>query len=606
MANRLASEASAYLKQHADQPVDWYPWGEEALARARREDKPIFLSIGYSTCHWCHVMARESFADSEVAERLRENFIAVKVDREERPDLDMLYMLACQFFTGGGGWPLSVFITPEGVPFFAGTYFPKEGGRMLNVPGFVEILDYLSRRWREDREGLLKNGREVVRLLNSVSEVRPVERPLSVDLLGEAARQLDENFDAGHGGFGGAPKFPAPHQLLFLLRWQRRSGAPIALEMVEKTLAGMAGGGIFDHLGGGFHRYSVDAAWQIPHFEKMLYDQAMLILALAEAQARAPQPLYGETVAATFAWLRREMLSPEGLFYTAQDADSEGVEGKYYVWTRDEIETLLGDRAELFCRHYGVDGPGNFAEIPGTSVLRRVADADSAAKDENREQTLAECRAELLAARSRRPAPFIDKKILCAWNGLLIAALARAGEVFERPDYRETAMQAARALKKHLGRAGNRLNRCLENGSGTAVCGFLDDYAFTIQGLLELAGDERQSEFLDEARKLTETANRLFWDEAGERFFYAGSEAEKLVARNLELHDGALPASNSAMILNLLKLFSLTGERQWFEQAEKALARGAALAEKTPLLYLHYLNGLDEYLRLSEQPPAQT
>jgi len=598
VANHLAGEASAYLRQHADQPVDWYPWGEEARARARREDKPIFLSIGYSTCHWCHVMARESFADKEVAARLREGFIAVKVDREERPDLDMLYMLACQFFTGGGGWPLSVFITPEGIPFFAGTYFPKHGGRQLNVPGFFEILDYLGRRWREDRESLLKNGREVVRLLNSISEVRPVDHPLSIDLLGEAARQLGENFDAEHGGFGGAPKFPSPHQLLFLLRWQQRSGARIAGEMVEKSLAGMARGGIFDHLGGGFHRYSVDATWQVPHFEKMLYDQAMLVLAYSEAQALAPQSFYGEVVEGVFGWLTGEMQSPEGLFYAAQDADSEGVEGRYYVWSQSEINEILGDQAEFFCRHYGVDEKGNFAEIPGTSVLRRVTTPEAA--DTDLESRLKACREKLLAARRQRTAPFIDQKLICAWNGLMIAALARAGEVFARPNYRQTAIRAARQLKKRFGRSENRLNRCPESENGPPIPGFLDDYAFTIQGLLALADGEHGDEFLEEARQLTATVNRLFWDAAGERFFYSGSEAEKLVARNLELHDGALPSSNSAMILNLLQLSSLTGERQWLQQAEKALARGAALAEKTPLLYLHYLSGLDEYLKQAQ------
>ncbi|NPA24796.1 MAG: thioredoxin domain-containing protein [Deltaproteobacteria bacterium] len=595
MANKLADQASAYLRQHADQPVDWYPWGPEALEKARAEDKPIFLSIGYSTCHWCHVMARESFADNEVADKLRADYVAVKVDREERPDLDQLYMLACQFFTGGGGWPLSIFMTPDGVPFFAGTYFPKRGGRYLNVPGFVEILDYLAGRWRNERESLLKNGREVVRLLRSMAEVKPLDRPLSVDLLGAAAEQLAENFDAENGGFGEAPKFPSPHQLLFLLRWHQRSDSRIALEMVEKTLAAITAGGIFDHLGGGFHRYAVDKQWRIPHFEKMLYDQAMLILALSEAAVLGDPSRYREPVAAVISWLTREMRCTDDLFAAAQDADSEGVEGAYYVWTRAQIEEVLGERAGLFCRHYGVEEDGNFPEIKGANVLRRVTEAG----DAELEAELADCRQKLFVARSRRPAPFIDTKVLAAWNGLLIAALARAGAVFEEAEWQRLAAAAARKLELLLGREHDRLWRCRTAADEPGIPAFLDDYAFFIWGLLELAASDTEKPlFLEKARRLTETVNRLFWDEKGERFYFSGSDAESLVARNLELHDGALPASNSAMILNLLGLYRLTGEKRYFEQAEKVLGRGAGLAGQTPLLYLHYLSALDEYLRI--------
>ncbi len=595
MANQLADQPSAYLRQHADQPVDWYPWGPEALEKARAEDKPIFLSIGYSTCHWCHVMARETFADTEVAERLRADYVAVKVDREERPDLDQLYMLACQFFTGGGGWPLSLFITPDGVPFFAGTYFPKRGGSHLNIPGFIEILDYLAGRWRNERESLLKNGREVVRLLRSMSEVKPLDRPLSVDLLGAAAEQLAENFDAANGGFGEAPKFPSPHQLLFLLRWHRRSDSRIAFEMVEKTLAAITAGGIYDHLGGGFHRYAVDRQWRIPHFEKMLYDQAMLLLALSEAAALGDPSRYREPVAATISWLTREMRCPGDLFAAAQDADSEGVEGAYYVWTRARIEEVLGERAGLFCRHYGVEEDGNFPEIKGANVLRRVTEAG----DAKLEAELADCRRKLFVARSRRPAPFIDTRILASWNGLLVAALARAGSVFKEPGWLDLAAAAARNLEKLLGRDDDRLWRCRPAPGEPGIPAFLDDYAFFIWGLLELAaGGVEKTVFLEKARRLVETVNQLFWDAEGECFFYSGSDGERLVARNPELHDGSLPASNSVMILNLLGLYRETGERLYFEQAEKALGRGAGLAGQTPLLYLHYLSALDEYLRL--------
>ncbi len=597
MTNRLQNEASAYLRQHAEQPVDWYPWGEEALAKARSEDKPIFLSIGYSTCHWCHVMAHETFADAEVAKLLRDNFVAIKVDREERPDLDQIYMLSCQFFTGSGGWPLSIFISPEGLPFFAGTYFPKQSNAELKMPGFIEVLHYLSGRWQNDRQGLLANGEKVVDLLRSQQNVPALDEVLSVDLLGNAAEHLHENFDAVNGGFGEAPKFPTPHQLLFLLRWQQRSGAEIALTMVEKTLDKMAAGGIFDHLGGGFHRYAVDRQWQIPHFEKMLYDQAMIALAYTEAFKISGKKLYADVVAAIFAYVERDLKNEAGLFCAAQDADSEGVEGAFYVWTKAQITAELGELAgERFCHHYGVDEAGNFPEIKASSVLHLAEDGvgDEA---EFFPDHLAESREKLFHARSLRPAPFIDNKIVTAWNGLLIAALARAAVVFDNPDYLKTAVVAARALKKISGRDNARLWRLGQvAGSDTATPGFLDDYAYLIWGLIELDRAGGGPEFQVWAQALTVSVNELFWDEKGERFFYSGSDAEKLIARNLELHDGVLPGSNSVMIANLLNLAAAGENSEWREQAEKALGRGAGFAGKTPLLYLHYLSVLSDYL----------
>jgi len=597
MANRLQNEASAYLRQHAEQPVDWYPWGEEALAKARSEDKPIFLSIGYSTCHWCHVMAHETFADAEVARLLRKNFVAVKVDREERPDLDQIYMLSCQFFTGSGGWPLSIFISPEGLPFFAGTYFPKQSNAELKMPGFIEVLNYLSSRWQNERQGLLANGEKVADLLRSQLNVPALEEVLSVDLLGAAAEHLSENFDSENGGFGAAPKFPTPHQLLFLLRWQQRSGSEIALTMVEKTLDKMAAGGIFDHLGGGFHRYAVDKAWQIPHFEKMLYDQAMLALVYSEAFKITGEKLYGDVVAAIFAYVERDLKSEEGLFSAGQDADSEGVEGAFYVWTKAQIIAELGELAgERFCRHYGVDEAGNFPEIKASSVLHLTA-AGAGEDGEVFDEHLAESREKLFRVRALRPAPFIDNKIVTAWNGLMIAALARAAVVFKNSDYLKTAAAAAAALKKSSGRDKNRLWRLGQvAGTTSATPAFLDDYAYLIWGLIELDRAGGGPEFLEWAKELTVTVNELFWDEKGERFFYSGSDAEELIARNLELHDGVLPGSNSVMIANLLNLAAAGGNPEWREQAEKALGRGAGFAAKTPLLYLHYLSVLSDYL----------
>jgi uncharacterized protein YyaL (SSP411 family) len=596
MANRLQHEASAYLRQHAQQPVDWYPWGEEALAKAKSEDKPIFLSIGYSTCHWCHVMAHETFADAEVAGILRDNFVAVKVDREERPDLDQIYMLSCQFFTGGGGWPLSIFITPEGLPFFAGTYFPRQSSSELKMPGFIEILHYLTERWQNGRQALVANGEKVAELLRSQLQVPVLDEVLSVDLLGAGAEHLRENFDAENGGFGGAPKFPTPHQLLFLLRWHQRSGSVIALEMVEKTLDKMAAGGIFDHLGGGFHRYAVDDKWLIPHFEKMLYDQALLALVYTEAFRLSGKKHYGEVVAAIFVYVERELKSKQGLFYAAQDADSDGVEGAFYVWSKAQIKFELGEFAgELFCRHYGVDETGNFPEIPASNVLHLAADAKGSDSPELIER-LAAAREKLFAARSQRTAPFIDEKIVTAWNGLMIVALARAATVFANPDYLQAAETAALALQAVSGRDQNRLWRLGAAGQSNPTPAFLDDYAYLIWGLIEIDHAGGSPKLREWAAQLAFSVNELFWDEKGERFFYSGSDAEELIARNLELHDGVLPGSNSVMIANLLELAETENLPELREQAEKVLGRSASLAAKTPLLYLHYLTVLGDYL----------
>ncbi|MCK5680808.1 thioredoxin domain-containing protein, partial [bacterium] len=546
---------------------------------------------------WCHVMAHETFADAEVAQLLNENFVAVKVDREERPDLDQIYMLSCQFFTGSGGWPLSVFITPEGLPFFAGTYFPKQSDAELKMPGFIEILNYISGRWQSERQGLIANGEKVAELLRSHQlHVPALEEALSADLLGSAAEHLSENFDGENGGFGEAPKFPTPHQLLFLLHWHQRSGSHIAFEMVEKTLAKMAAGGICDHLGGGFHRYAVDKKWQIPHFEKMLYDQAMIALVYTEAYKVSGKQLYAEVVDAIFAYVERDLQGENGLFYAAQDADSEGLEGAFYVWTKAQIKSELGEfEGELFCRHYGVDESGNFPEIEASSVLHLVAENSGEDSPEFIER-LALSREKLFAARALRPTPFVDNKIVTAWNGLMIVALAKAATVFAKPHFLKLAETAAGALKDNCERDNNRLWRLGSAGENVAIPAFLDDYAYLIWGLIELDGAGSDPEFMAWAKKLTVSVNELFWDAQGERFFYSGSDAEKLLARNLELHDGVLPGSNSVMISNLLRLSSAGSDNALYEQAGKALGRGASVAAKTPLLYLHYLTVLGDYL----------
>jgi uncharacterized protein YyaL (SSP411 family) len=464
------------------------------------------------------------------------------------------------------------------------------------MPGFIEVLNYLRSRWQGERTSLIANGEKVAELLRSQLQIPALNEVLSVDLLGAAAEHLYENFDAENGGFGEAPKFPTPHQLLFLLRWQQRSSSEIALAMVEKTLDKMAAGGIFDHLGGGFHRYAVDRKWQIPHFEKMLYDQAMLILVYTEAFKITGKKLYGEVAAAILDYVERDLKGEDGLFYAAQDADSEGVEGAFYVWTKAQIKAELGEfETEFFCRHYGVDESGNFPEIKAGSVLHLAKDYDDKAAPETYER-LASSRKKLFAARTLRPAPFIDNKIVTAWNGLLIAALSQAATVFKNSHYLELAITTATTLKTNAGRDENRLWRLGSSDNASVTPAFLDDYAFLIWGLIELDKAGAAPEFLQWAEKLTASVNELFWDEKGERFFYSGGDAEELIARNLELHDGVLPGSNSVMIANLLSLAATKNSSNEQEQAEKALGRVAGFAAKTPLLYLHYLSVLSDYL----------
>ena len=599
MVNQLAGAASAYLRQHAEQPVAWQPWGEAALTRARTEGKPIFLSIGYATCHWCHVMARESFCDPEVAARLNRDFIPVKVDREERPDLDLLYQLVCQLFTGGGGWPLSLFLAADGTPFFAGTYFPKNAGAELNRPGFIELLDFLARRWAGEREALLENGRRVVALLDTLATAPEAEYPLSLEPLAAAAAGLDENFVPETGGFGPAPRFPAPHQLLFLLAWQRRSGSVRALEMVATTLENIVRGGIFDQLDGGLHRYAVDARWRIPHFEKMLYDQAMLLLALAELEKTAPHSFCRSAAGRIVAWLEREMLTEAGLFAAAVDADSEGEEGAFYLWSRDEITACLGDESGLFFRFFGLEKlpAGEDAAATGRGVLWR---REGPATPDEEARLAGLCR-QLREKRSFRPRPFVDNKLICGWNGLVIAALARAGAVFDRPEWQQLSATTARALLSCLGRSEDRLWRCCDlggdGGRAPEIPGFLEDYAFVIAGLLELAESSPQlADFREQALRLAATARHLFWDDAAGAFFSTPVGGETLIARPLELHDSALPAANSLLLAGFLKLYRLTGEAEYRLLVEKGLARLIGPATETPLLYLSALQVLGDYL----------
>ncbi|MEW6267529.1 MAG: thioredoxin domain-containing protein [Thermodesulfobacteriota bacterium] len=594
LPNRLAREKSPYLLQHAHHPVEWYPWGDEAWTRARAEDKPVFLSIGYATCHWCHVMAHESFEDQDVARTLNERYIALKVDREERPDLDQVYMAACQVLTGQGGWPLTVFLTPEGKPFYAGTYFPRTSrqGRV----GLIELLNQLADKWRSHREIVLKAADQLTQALLDPLETEVASSVPGEESLERAGRLLNQAFDQQWGGFGGPPKFPTPHHLNFLLRRHHRSRDRTALPMVDKTLTAMRRGGIYDHLGFGFHRYSVDEKWLAPHFEKMLYDQALLALAYTEAWQVTGRPLYRRTVEEIFSYLRREMTSPEGGFYTAEDADSQGREGLFYLWRPEEIESVLGpDLGRLFIRIYGVTPAGNFEG--GLSVLHlgrpwaELANGEGLTEIELTD-LMEQARDKLFQTREKRVRPFKDDKVLTAWNGLAIAALAKAGQVLVRPEYIGLAARAADFILDRLGTGQGRLLRRYRLGEAVQAA-YQEDYAFLAWGLIELYQAGFEIGYLEEAIRLTRLMLDLFWDRERGGLFFTGAENERLIARKKETYDGALPSGNSVAALNLLRLGRLTGADDLETKAHEILKAAAGDLTKYPLAHTHLLMALD-------------
>ncbi len=591
--NRLSQEKSPYLLQHAHNPVDWYPWGEEALEKAKQEDKPIFLSIGYSTCHWCHVMARESFEDEEVAKVLNEGFVSVKVDREERPDVDQVYMTVCQAMTGQGGWPLTIIMTPEQKPFFAGTYLPKQAmyGRM----GLMDLLGKISRLWKEERNRAYEAGEQIVgavkEYLNGTEawEAR-------IEIADHAYEQFASQFDEDYGGFGGAPKFPRPHDLLFLLRYYRRTGEPEALQMVTSTLDAMRRGGIFDHLGYGFARYSVDREWLVPHFEKMLYDNALLAIAYLEAYQVTKEKRYADVAREIFQYGLRDMKSPEGAFYSAEDADSEGVEGKFYVWTPREIADVLGEAdAKVFCQAYGVTEEGNFEQQ--TSILNQIGvRLDEVAKScglslEELQSKLAEGRRQLFAAREKRVHPGKDDKILTSWNGLMIAALARGARILGEKEYEHAAAKAVRFISGQLMRKDGRLLARYRDGDA-AYPGYLDDYAFLVWGLMELYEATFQPGYLERAVSLTREMLELFGDKEHGGLYFYGKDAESLFARPKEIYDGATPSGNSVAALNLIRLARLTADETLLHEANRQIRAFAKAVEASPISYSFYLMAL--------------
>ncbi|MBC7237118.1 MAG: thioredoxin domain-containing protein [Chloroflexi bacterium] len=578
MSNRLAEESSPYLRQHADNPVDWYPWGQEALERARREDKPIFLSIGYSACHWCHVMAHESFEDAETAALLNEGFVNIKVDREERPDLDRIYMSAVQAISGRGGWPMSVFLTPDGKPFFGGTYFPKR--RRYGMPSFMEVLAAVLEAWHQRRDEVERSGEQLRDLLAQSQAPAAEEAPLTESVLAEATEALAGQYDAHYGGWGSAPKFPQPMIIEFLLRYAVRTGSTNARRMATDTLKAMARGGMYDQLGGGFHRYAVDEYWLIPHFEKMLYDNAQLARVYLHAWQLTGEPFFRIIAEETLDYVLREMADPAGGFYSSQDADSEGVEGKFYLWSAEEIRRLLAEEADRFMSAYGVSEEGNFE---GRNILALVGSLEE-------RDALAKARRKLFEERERRVHPRRDEKVLTSWNGLMLAALAEAGRVLHRDDYVRAAVRNADFIWSALSDDDGRLRRIWKDGQAR-LQGYLEDHTHVLEGLLALYQTTFEARWFVAARQLAEQIMVHFRDQDG--FYDTADDHEELIMRPRELQDNAIPSGNSMAALAFIELAGLAQDEAYLRIAEKDIAAQVELLRSYPLGFANWLVALD-------------
>lgn len=589
MSNRLAAESSPYLLQHADNPVDWYPWGQEALVRAEQEDKPILLSIGYAACHWCHVMAHESFEDEETASYMNEHFINIKVDREERPDLDGIYMAAVQAITGQGGWPMTVALMPDGRPFYGGTYFPPNP--RFGMPSFRQVLQSIVSAWNARRGELEESADKLTSALNQDLSNSTTLGTLQQELLGEAERKASESFDARLGGFGGAPKFPPSMTLEFLLRKHLGDNSVVALEMVEKTLQEMARGGMYDQLGGGFARYATDAAWLVPHFEKMLYDNALLSRVYLHAWQVTGKPLYRRITEETLEFVARELRQPDGGFYSSYDADSEGEEGKFYVWSLDEVIDALGDDAELFARYFDVSATGNWE---GKNILNIPLPLEDVALPERMgigeaKSRLLDSRRKLLQVRSERQWPGLDDKILTSWNGLMMASFAEAGRALERPDFTETAAHNARFLYKALRTDEGRLLRTWKAGSEAKYNAYLEDYAYLADGLLALYQTTFDERWFRWALELGETMIDYFKDDVGAGFYDTSVDHESLIRRPKELQDNAVPSGNAMAAEVFLRLSLFTGNSRYWEIAEAAITSIAPYMARFPTAFAHWL-----------------
>jgi uncharacterized protein YyaL (SSP411 family) len=596
----LIHEKSPYLLQHASNPVDWYPWGEEAFKKAKKEDRPIFLSIGYSTCHWCHVMEHESFEDKGVAELLNEHLVAIKVDREERPDIDNVYMKICQMITGRGGWPLTIIMTPDKKPFFAGTYLPKK--RRFNQIGLMELIPRIGELWKTQRRDLLASAEKIVLALGQ-QPFQPSGQSLDESVLNSAFQQLVQGFDAHYGGFSQAPKFPTPHNMSFLLRFWKRTGNDSALHMVEKTLQDMRWGGIFDHLGYGFHRYSTDSRWLLPHFEKMLYDQALLTIAYTEAYLATKNDLYRDAAEKIIAYVLRDMTSPDGSFYSAEDADSEGEEGKFYTWQWPELKKHFNTEDLTFIsRMFNIEENGNFSEeVSGTktgaNILHLTRPVEEAAKNmemnlNDLELKMEKLRIKLFMLREKRERPQRDDKILTDWNGLMIAALAMAARAFQRLDYLEAAENASDFIFNHMRQKDGQLFHRYREGE-SKIDAYADDFAFMIWGQIELYEASFKEKHLSRAIELNDTFIQHFWDEKNGGFFFTADTSETLFIRQKESYDGATPSSNSVAMLNLLRLSRMTGRTEFEEKAARIADCFSKSVAQFPSAYTQMLCAVD-------------
>ena len=597
--NRLLKEQSPYLLQHSYNPVDWFPWCSEAFEKAGKEDKPIFLSIGYSTCHWCHVMEKESFEDDEVAKLMNEIFVSIKVDREERPDVDGIYMTICQMLTGSGGWPLSIIMTPDKKPFFAGTYFPKESrfGRI----GMLELITRIDELWKSKRKEINSSADEIFSgLRNNSSNQNKIE--IDEKIFDKAFNEFNSKFDFQFGGFGNALKFPTPHNFLFLLRYWKRTKNPVALNIVEISLQKMRAGGIFDQVGFGFHRYSTDKQWLVPHFEKMLYDQALLAMAYIETYQATRKDFYKKTAEEIFTYVLRDMTSDEGAFFSAEDADSEGEEGKFYLWSEEDINSILKEDSDLFINLFGIEKNGNWidqtrGERNGTNILHLKKNPDKIAAEfnlsiEELKLKIEKTRNRIFDHRENRIHPFKDDKILTDWNGLMISALAMASRTFNNEEYLSAAELAMKfILTKMKTNEGKFLHR-FRNGEAS-IDGNIDDYAFVISALIELYESSFNSDYLKSAFELNEIMLKHFWDNSSGGFFFTRDDSEELLFRQKEIYDGAIPSGNSIAVLNLLKLSKISGNTELTDKASQIIQNFSTQIISSPSSFSQTLNGFD-------------
>ncbi|MDD8018631.1 MAG: thioredoxin domain-containing protein [Bacteroidota bacterium] len=612
MANKLEHEKSPYLLQHANNPVEWFPWGDEAFQKAKKEDKPIFLSIGYSTCHWCHVMERESFENKEITSLMNKYFVNIKVDREERPDVDKVYMNAVQMMAGSGGWPLSVFLTPDLKPFYGGTYFPPKDG--YGRPGFPTLLERIHEVWLNEKENVLHSGNELINALQHSHPVDTKDSHIDDVILKRTYHQIAAGYDPKFSGFGNGPKFPRPVVLNFLFRYYHRTKENEALSMALTTLMAMASGGMYDHLGGGFHRYSVDAQWRVPHFEKMLYDQAQLVDSYLDAFQITHDNFFAQVAIETLDYVLRDMRSPEGGFYSAEDADSADaetslhkIEGAFYVWTKSEIEKhLTPQEAKVFCHFYGVEESGNALSDPqhefnGKNILYSPFTMEQTAQHlsisiEEAVQLLNSAKEKLFKLRNQRPRPSCDDKILAGWNGLMIGALARASNILQRKDYAAAASTAAEFILKKLYRSEEKkLFRRYRDGE-TKYEAHLDDYAFVVSGLLELYEASGELRWIQFAIELTNTMISLFWDSAEGGFYDTAGKDSSVLVRMKEAYDGAEPAGNSIAVMNLIRLYQLTNNSLFKEYAEKTLRYFSSMLLQSPQVMPLLMCAVDLFL----------